>query len=127
VSAVIFRQGVSLLTDSFGELTDHGVSLQTRHALTRALEPLIQTRSPSSSIPTLHKSDVLLGVRDVRGIRAGATMFVDLIADVPPDMSIHHATSLEERIVKTLKETRKEISEVRVKFNTVDPVQNDQL
>lgn len=47
-------------------------------------------------------------------------MFVDLIADVPHNMSVHDATVLEERIVSVLKETRKEISEVRVKFNTIE-------
>lgn len=63
---------------------------------------------------------MLLGVRNVRAMRSGALMFVDLIADVPHNMSVHDATVLEERIVSVLKETRKEISEVRVKFNTIE-------
>jgi divalent metal cation (Fe/Co/Zn/Cd) transporter len=53
-------------------------------------------------------------------MRTGAFMFVDLIANVPLTMSVHDASLLEERIVATLKEARREISEVRVKFNAVD-------
>jgi divalent metal cation (Fe/Co/Zn/Cd) transporter len=57
-------------------------------------------------------------------------MFVDLTIDVSQDMSVHDATLLEKRIVKTLKEVRKEISEVRIKFNAVEldqPARNDPL
>lgn len=116
VSVVILRQGLQLLSGAFGEITDRGVSPKTQRALTRALEPLIQ--SPSSGV---HVSEMLMGVRNVRAMRSGALMFVDLIADVPPNMSVHDATVLEERIVGILKEARREISEVRVKFNTIQP------
>lgn len=109
VSIVILRQGLSLLSGAFGEITDRGVSPKTQRALTEVLDPLIE-------------SQALLGVRNLRAMRSGALMFVDLTADVPPQLSIHDATALDERITGVLKAARREISEVRVKFHVVESI-----
>jgi divalent metal cation (Fe/Co/Zn/Cd) transporter len=85
------------------------VSPKTQRTLTKVLEPLID-------------SGALLGVRNLRAVRSGALMFVDLIADVPPQMSIQDATQLDQRITSVLKEARREISEVRVKFHVVESI-----
>ncbi|KAJ6587004.1 mitochondrial iron ion transporter [Mycena vulgaris] len=114
VSIVILRQGVSLLYGAWGDLTDAGVSLRTRQALKQTLDPLLAASSSPSSLPSL------LAIRHVRGRRAGSLIFVDLTAEVPKTLTMHDASLLEEKITRTLKETRKEVTEVRVKFQTVD-------
>jgi divalent metal cation (Fe/Co/Zn/Cd) transporter len=47
-------------------------------------------------------------------------MFVDLTASVSGQMSVHDASALEVRITQALKETRKEIAEVRIKFEPLE-------
>ena len=52
-------------------------------------------------------------------MHAGASMFVDLVADVPKTYTVEQTTVLEEEIVRLLKKERKEVSEVRVKFRPI--------
>ena len=47
-------------------------------------------------------------------------MFVDLTASVSGQMSVYAASALEMKITQTLKEARKEIAEVRIKFEPLD-------
>ena len=139
MSLVILRQGIMLFAGAFGELTDRGVSPKTERILTRALNPLLPSSPPSTESITKdshtnsppHSSDSvvpspspLLGVHDIRAMRAGATMFVDVVADVPPTMTMRDAAVIEGDIAKKLKSVRREISEVRVKFNVVDKEAN---
>lgn len=114
VSIVILRQGLGLLLGAWGDLTDAGVSPKTRRSLERALNPLLSDSPLSSPLP------VLLGIHDIRARRAGSLMFVDLTASVSGQMSVHDASALEVRITQTLKEARKEIAEVRIKFESFD-------
>lgn len=46
-------------------------------------------------------------------------MYVDLVAEVPNTYTVEQTTILEEEIVRLLKQERKEVSEVRVKFRPV--------
>jgi len=119
VSIVILRQGLSLLAGAWGELTDAGVSPKTQQSLTQILNPLIVSSFPSSSSQP-HLDRTLLGIRQLRARRAGSLMFVDLTADVSGMLNIHEASSLEHRITQTLKNARKEVTDVRVSFNPVD-------
>jgi divalent metal cation (Fe/Co/Zn/Cd) transporter len=57
-------------------------------------------------------------------MRAGATMFVDVVADVSPAMTMRDAAAIEKSIAEKLKAVRREISEVRVKFNVVEKETN---
>ncbi|KAJ6593980.1 cation efflux family-domain-containing protein [Mycena capillaripes] len=114
VSIVILQQGVGLLYGAWGDLTDAGIPLETRQALKRTLEPLFAASASPTSTPSL------LAIRHLRGRRAGSLIFVDLTAEVPKTLTVHDATLLEEKIAQTLKAARKEIAEVRVKFQTVD-------
>jgi len=57
-------------------------------------------------------------------MRAGATMFVDVVADVSPAMTMRDASVIESDITQNLKSVRREISEVRVKFNVVEKETN---
>ena len=135
MSLVILRQGIVLFTGAFGELADRGVSPRTQGILTRALDPLLPRQSTSTeptaedshthphSHPHPHQDpspSALLGIHDLRAMRAGATMFVDVVADVPPVMTMRDAAVIEENITQKLKSVRREISEVRVKFNVIE-------
>lgn len=117
VSFLIIQQGWGLTTSSFLQLTDAGASKNIREALRRSLNPLLLASS-ATSLAT-HDFPYLLAVRDVRAMHAGASMFVDLVADVPSTYTVEQTTSLEEEIVRLLKRERKEITEVRVKFRPV--------
>lgn len=103
VALVILRQGVGLFLGSFGELTDAGVKPRTRRSLEKALEPL-------------RDAGPIRSVEEVRAMRAGALLFVDVKVRVPNELTVGEVAELEERIVQTLREVRKEIAEVRVKF-----------
>ncbi|TCD71617.1 hypothetical protein EIP91_007364 [Steccherinum ochraceum] len=123
VSVLIFQQGWGILLTALRQLTDAGVSSRTRSSLLRSLAPLVPEESsphtPSSS-QLEHQTEHLLGVRDLRAMRAGALMIVDVVADVPKTLTVERATDIEKRIAETLRKARKEVSEVRVKFNPVD-------
>ncbi|EGN99786.1 hypothetical protein SERLA73DRAFT_180000 [Serpula lacrymans var. lacrymans S7.3] len=121
VSVVILWQGLGLFGGAFRELTDAGISSQSHTALIQTLEPLV---SPSSPIPSTSNGDHydnprLLAIRHLRARRAGSLIYVDLTADVPETLHVHATSELEEKITRALKEARKEISEVRVKFHPV--------
>lgn len=127
-----------LFAGAFGELTDRGVSPRTQQILTRALNPLLPPSSTSAGsiandpLPDSHSHNrsnsqdqalilpALLGVHDLRAMRAGATMFVDVVADVSPLMTMRDAAVIERNITGRLKSVRREISEVRVKFNVIE-------
>lgn len=123
MSVLIFQQGWAILLSAFRQLTDAGVSPRTKSALLRSLQPLlpddVTPHIPTSSQIELH-TDQLLGVRELRAMRAGALMVVDLIADVPHSLTVEKTSVIERRIAETLKKARKEVSEVRVKFNPVE-------
>lgn len=114
VSFVILRQGLGLLAGAWGDLTDAGVSSATRRSLERTLKPLIST-SPSPS-----SDAVLVGIHSLRGRHSGSLMFVDLTATVSGEMNVRDASALDEKITQTLKNARKEITDVRVKFQPLD-------
>ena len=109
VSLVILQQGWYILLGAWGQLTDKGVSVQTRNALVQALDPLL-----------LHKPESaprrLRAIRDLRARRAGSLMFVDLTADVDGTLSVSESSRLEQEIESTLRRAKTEIAEVRVRF-----------
>ncbi|KAI0666531.1 cation efflux family-domain-containing protein [Trametes maxima] len=109
VSILIFKQGWSLLLTALRQLTDAGVSPHTRAVLLDALRPLAPPAVPEDGA-------VLLGVSDVRALRSGANMFVDVVAHVPAGLSVEQAVGVERRIREALVEARRDVKEVRVKF-----------
>ena len=102
--------------NAFRQLTDASVSASTKETLADALLPLL----PSTQTPTpsqlQHETANLLAIKNLRAMRAGALMFVDLTAEVPATLSVEDTSTLEGKITRTLKNARKEIAEVRVKF-----------
>ncbi|KAG5648510.1 hypothetical protein DXG03_003121 [Asterophora parasitica] len=113
VSFVILRQGLDLLLGAWGDLTDAGVAPKTRRSIERTLSPLLNDTGSH-----LH------AIQDLRARRSGSRMFVDLTASVSGTLSVHDASSLDDKITRTLKEARKEIAEVRVKFQPIEQVKN---
>ncbi|KIP08469.1 hypothetical protein PHLGIDRAFT_18915 [Phlebiopsis gigantea 11061_1 CR5-6] len=122
VSVLIMQQGWGITMSSFKQLTDAGVSAKTKSSLLLALQPLLP--SASRTLPqgaaAPRAEQLLLGVEDLRATRAGSLMFVDLTAKVPQSLSVSDTSALENRISRTLKEAKKEVSEVRVRFEPVE-------
>ena len=108
VALVIFKQGVELFAGAFGELTDAGVKPKTRDQLLKALRPLVE------------QYDELKSVEEVRAMRSGALLFVDVKARVPNAVTVGTTSMLERRIKGALVAARKDVFEVRVKFIPVD-------
>ncbi|KAK7053352.1 mitochondrial metal transporter [Paramarasmius palmivorus] len=106
VSFVILQQGIQLLLGAWGDLTDAGVSEKTKGSLRRTLDPLLS----ESSTPSIHS------INNIRARRAGSLLYVDLVAEVPGDLTVQQLAELEDRILHTMKEKRKEVAEVRVRF-----------
>jgi divalent metal cation (Fe/Co/Zn/Cd) transporter len=120
VSALIVQQGWGIMMTSFRQLTDAGVSLSTKTTLLRALEPMVPRSQAPTVTVTAPRAEKLLGIEDLRATRAGSMMFVDLTAKVPSTLSVADTSALEDMITRTLKEARKEVKEVRVKFDPVE-------
>ena len=76
----------------------------------RQLDPLFDASSPSLQLPHLQS------IHDVRAVRAGARMFVDLVAVLSADTTMRDAHLVQEEIKRRLMSSRKEISEVRIKL-----------
>ncbi|EJD03426.1 uncharacterized protein FOMMEDRAFT_28909 [Fomitiporia mediterranea MF3/22] len=104
VAMVILKQGAGLFMGAFGELTDASVSSRTRRSLENALVPLLE------------EGGVLKGIDELRAMRAGALLFVDVKVRVSSSLPVSDASALETRIREALIAVRKEIAEVRVKF-----------
>ncbi|KXN85377.1 Mitochondrial metal transporter 2 [Leucoagaricus sp. SymC.cos] len=109
VSLVILKQGFDLLKGAWGDLTDAGVSRRKQESLHRTLTPLIKTG-------THDDTRTLIRVQQLRARRAGSMLFVDLTAKVNPNLSVAQTMHLEDKITRTMKEAKKEVAEVRVRF-----------
>lgn len=122
MSFLILQQGWGITLTSFRQLTDHGVSPSTRTILIRALDPLLaHPHSPSATLPRgAPTAEQILGIKDLRATRSGSQMAVDLTARVPSTLSVADTTALEGKIARTLKDAKKEIAEVRVRFEPDD-------
>jgi divalent metal cation (Fe/Co/Zn/Cd) transporter len=109
---VILKQGYDLLKGAWGDLTDAGVSRRKQESLRRTLAPLIKTGF-------FDESRMLIQVEELRARRAGSMLFVDLTAKVDEKLSVVQTRQLEQKITKTMKEAKKEVAEVRVRFEPV--------
>ncbi|KAJ2918596.1 hypothetical protein MD484_g1873, partial [Candolleomyces efflorescens] len=113
---VILQQGYSLLRGAWGDLTDAGVSPRTRASIQKVLQLLITKGENGTSTSLTPHIPPLLAISDLRARRAGSMLFVDLTASVPSNITVAQANVLDEHITSRLKEEKKEIAEVRVKF-----------
>ncbi|CAE6416309.1 unnamed protein product [Rhizoctonia solani] len=111
VSLLILQQGISLCYSAFGDFTDAGVSPSTRKELALLVDPLVEPRS-------------LIAVRNVRAVKSGSLMFVDLTADVPARMTVLDAHEVERRVRDAIMEGKSEVKEVRVHLHAVEEGQS---
>lgn len=109
MSLVILKQGFDLLRGAWGDLTDAGVSRRKQESLQWTLTPLMRTGIDDTT-------RMLIGVDKLRARRAGSMLFVDLTAKVDANLSVAQTTQLEDKIVKTMQEAKKEVAEVKVRF-----------
>ncbi|KAH8119648.1 cation efflux family-domain-containing protein [Phellopilus nigrolimitatus] len=109
VAALVLRSGLQLGAGALAGLADAGVGPATRDALQGALRPLVE-----------EERGVLRKVDDLRAVRAGALLFVDVRVRVPRALPVGDAVALEARIDSALRAVRKELAEVRVKFVPAD-------
>ena len=114
VSVVIFQQGFSLLKGAWGDLTDASVSPRTRSSIEDILVPLVS--QDAVAISSFSSSIPLLDINDIRCRRAGSQLFVDLTAVVPAGATVDQTHDLDTTIQRALKEHKKEIAEVRIRF-----------
>lgn len=117
VSFVILHQGVALLGGAFAELTDAGISKSSRDKLLHALDPVLNLTSTSGDAT---EGPRVLAIKELRAKRAGSLINVDLTVDVPHTMTVLATSKLEGKMTQLLKDARKEVSEVRVKFHPVE-------
>ena len=68
----------------------------------------------------MEQYDELKAVEEVRAMRSGALLFVDVKARVPNAVTVGTTSMLERRIKGALVAARKDVFEVRVKFIPVD-------
>ncbi|KAF8441492.1 cation efflux protein [Boletus edulis BED1] len=119
VSFVILRQGVGLFGGAFAELTDAGISKSSRDELVHALDPLLHHGATNGDATTVPKDTRVLAIKELRARRVGSLMHVDLIVEVPHTVTVLATSELEEEITRLLRDARKEVSEVRVRFHPV--------
>lgn len=112
VSLVILKQGFDLLKSAWGDLTDAGVSRRKLESLQKTLTPLLRTGVDDTT-------RMLIGVDKLRARRAGSILFVDLVARVDANLSVAQTAQLEDKITKTMQEAKKEVAEVKVRFEPV--------
>ena len=79
----------------------------------KLLEPLVDK---TVNRQNLGFSPSLLSIQHLRARHSGSLMFVDLTAEVSGSVTVTQASTLEEKITRSLKNARKEITEVRVTF-----------
>ena len=116
MSFVILRQGVGLLGGAFAEMTDAGISTRSRDKLVHALDPVLRGAIDGD----VSAGPRVLAIKELRAKRAGSLMSVDLTVDVPAAATVLAASQLEGKITQLLKDARKEVSEVKVKFHPVE-------
>lgn len=119
ISILIFQQGWGLFKGAMRDLTDAGVSENTRRALRKIVDPLV-TPPTSASTSSYPNTNSILAIRNVRAIRSGSVMFVDLTADVSPLMTVREAHHVEDRIRNAITSKRSEVREVRIHLHALE-------
>lgn len=119
ISILIFQQGWGLFKGAMRDLTDAGVPESTRTSLRKIVDPLV-TPPTSASTSSYPNTKSILSIRNVRAIRSGSVMFVDLTADVSPLMTVREAHHVEDRIRQAIMSKRSEVREVRVHLHALE-------
>lgn len=102
---MILISGVNIFGGAISELTDASISDSTLNAYSTIIDSQSSYLAPA-----------LAGIRRIRGVRSGGTVFVDVTAEVAPIATAKDIVGIARRLEETLHGARKEVREVRVKF-----------
>lgn len=102
---MILISGVNIFGGAIGELMDASISDSTLNVYSTILD------GQSS-----HLAPALAGIRHIRGVRSGGTVFVDVDVEVASTATAQDVIGIAQRLEETLRGARKEVKEVRVKF-----------
>lgn len=103
VAGLIGKQGFELLLSALGDLTDRGVEPEVREELARVLQ---------GTLEALEGAEAPKGVtfRDLRGVKHGVAMIVDVTLLMPPGTTLAQAHAVEVQVVRALEESNKGVS-----------------
>lgn len=116
VSLLIMLQSSRILLGALKELTDAGVSPATKRKLSRVLDDIMNTTVTADS--RAHAK--LVALDELRAVRSGSLMFVDVTARVIGDATLHELNQIENLVRERIVARKKEVHEVRVRFRPVD-------
>ncbi|KAH7108302.1 cation efflux protein [Auriculariales sp. MPI-PUGE-AT-0066] len=117
VSLIICWQSIGILWGALTELTDAGVSPSTARKLAKVLDGIVADAHAAGAGASTAK---LAALADLRAVRSGSLMFVDVTARVRDDASVHEMMAIEDLVRERLKQRKKEVHEVRVRFRPVE-------
>jgi divalent metal cation (Fe/Co/Zn/Cd) transporter len=113
VTSLILLQASELLQVSLFELTDHSLSTDTLDSISHLVAEVL------SSTKTLFASS---RITDIRGIRRGAHLYIDVLLDVDEgnfSFGITEMVRLEEAIGKRVRAAMKEVKDIRLRYTPV--------
>lgn len=104
-------------TAAVGELTDRGVGPRSREALLDALQPLVESeRAKAKGEGEGEEEARVEAIEEVRAVRAGALLFVDVRVRVSGKMTVQETAVLGDEIREALRVIRSDLAEVRIRF-----------
>lgn len=115
VSLVIMLQSTRILWGALKELTDAGVSPATQRKLVRVLDDVTNQTITQGS----RAHGKLVSLDELRAVRSGSLMFVDVTARVRDDATLGEMNQIEDLVRERLVARKKEVYEVRVRFRPV--------
>lgn len=117
VALVVLKQGWGLLMGAVGELTDRGIGPRSREALLDALQPLVESeRAKAKGEGEGEEEARVEAIEEVRAVRAGALLFVDVRVRVSGKMTVQETAVLGDEIREALRVIRSDLAEVRIRF-----------
>lgn len=101
VSFFILQQGLSLSKVATMELLDVGIDAKSQKSIEDIVDGLVDHHS-------------LLGCRNVRGVRSGGQIVLDLTIVVPASMTVRDSHAVEQRVRDAIMAAKKETREVKI-------------
>jgi divalent metal cation (Fe/Co/Zn/Cd) transporter len=111
VTLLILHQAFELVSTSLSELTDRGVSSSLLDVAKFAIEEEITSSAPKAR----------LRVRDIKGIRRGANIFIEASLDLDESstLSVQESVRLGDAVLRKARGTKKEIKDISLRFVTI--------
>ncbi|TXT11163.1 hypothetical protein VHUM_01914 [Vanrija humicola] len=101
VSFFILQQGLSLSKTATMELLDVGIDTKTKKSIEDIVDGLVDHHD-------------LIGCRNVRGVRSGGQIVLDLTIVVPASMTVRDSHAVEQRVRDAIMAGKKETREVKI-------------